>query len=175
MKHYLQGLLLLVAMLLAVGLIAVKVNKRLTFAKNGLTQVQEQARSKKVAYKAIEHHLSQSSGYAELINDFLKQWEVFFKKSSEAPKVLNDIVGLSFKNTVAVSEKSAQRSRFGTAEGAQDSIVLSLKVIGKFERIYGWLGEVEEAYPQARITELELGSENKNAALRLKLEIPIVI
>ena len=175
MKYYIKGLLLLGVILVAAGLVAFKMNNKLAYSRNELVKLQEQARSKKVIYKTIEHKVAQSGDYSSVIDGFLEKWKPFCEKSTDAPRVLNDIVGLSFKNTVAVSEKSAQRSRYGIAEGSQESILISLKVIGKFDRIYSWLGEVEEAYPQALVTELELASENKNAALKLKLEIPIVI
>ena len=74
-----------------------------------------------------------------------------------------------------MSEKSAKKSRLEGFEGIEETIHLNLKVIGKFERIYAWLGEVESAFPQVKITELELTSENHNAALKLGLELPIMM
>lgn len=161
--------------LIVVALVLFQVSKSLSQSSDDLSQSKKESRKSAIKYKSIETKLEKNRGSIDSINAFSKGWETFLNKSMEPTKVLNDIVGLSFKNTVAVSEKSAQRSHRGSSERIPETICLSLKVIGKFERIYSWLGQVEETYPQAKVTELELASENRNAALKLGLELPIMM
>ena len=175
MKNYLKGLILLGLTLILGGITIMKAGNRLRHANEEATQLRNESRGNNIRYKSLEVKFEKNRKNSHSMHAFSKEWEHYLKRSEDAPKILNEIVGLSFKNTVAVSEKSVQKTRLEGFEGIEETIRLNLKVIGKFERIYAWLGEVELAFPQVKITELELASENRNATLKLGLELPIVM
>lgn len=173
MKNYFKGFLLLGFSLVLMVVLVVQSNKALNASNEKILNIKKESKIRYFNYKSIEDKLNKNKININSVNDFSKRWDKYLEKSLNAPEVLNDIVGLSFRNTVAVSEKSVQRSHL-EIDGVKESIILSLKVIGKFQRIYAWLGEVESTYPHAKIVELEFTSENRNTALKLGIILPIM-
>jgi len=176
MKDYLKGCIVLVSIIMILAFFIIKTHQYLRNAQSVLMELKMASEGSKSSYELMERSLLSNSSTIQAINVFSDKWDKFLKKSTEHRKILNDIVELSFSNTVAIAEKQSQHE-ISREKGVinDSSIFISLKVVGKFERIYGWLGAVEEAYPHVRINELELMSENMNAALTLRLQIPVMI
>lgn len=155
----------------------IKTHRYLGYSREVLMELKTNQEISKNDYKLIEQKLCSNGPLIQAINTFSEKWDRFFKKCADGhAKVLNDIVELSFLHTVAIAEKQSQQE-IEHPQGAMKKsyIVIFLKAVGKFERIYGWLGAIEEAYPHARIDELELIAEYMNAAITLQLRIPTTI
>lgn len=175
MKRYYKGMLLLGVIIISLLFVLIFGKKTLNNTQSVLLEMRKRGESNTLRYERMKEDLIVNSQTIEVLNEISQSWKQCFMHGTDPNKVLNDIVGLSFKHTVAVSEKSAQRSKFTERGMVNESISLTLKVVGKFERIYAWLGAVEEAYPYAKINQLELMAENMNAALTLGLQLPIII
>lgn len=176
MKNYLKGCIVLASIIMILTFFIIKTHQYLRNAQSVLMELKMASEGRKSSYELMERSLLSNSSMVQAINVFSDKWDKFLKKSTEHSKILNDVVEMSFSNTVAIAEKQSQHEIFREKGVLKDSsIFISLKVVGKFERIYSWLGTVEEAYPHVRINELELVAENMNAALTLRLQIPIMI
>lgn len=174
MKNYIKGIFILGISIIGILYIGIKFYQSLIRAKSVFIQVRKENENNKKTYELIQKGLLTNSPSMKTINNFSKSWETFLNNSNDSNVILSNIVQLSFKNSVVVSEKFAQRQKLPNNDILKESILINLKVVGKFERIYEWLGEVEKAYPQAKINNLELMTENMNAALILGIEIPIL-
>lgn len=175
MKRYFKGILFLGVMIIFLLFVLLFGKKALDNTQSVLLEMRERGENNTVRYEKMKEDLLVNSQTIEALSEFSQSWKQCLVNGTDPNKVLNDIVGLSFKHTVAVSEKSAQRSKVTEKGVVKETISLTLKVVGKFERIYAWLGAVEEAYPYAKINQLELMAENMNAALTLGLQLPIII
>lgn len=176
MKNYLKGCIVLVSIVVILVFFTIKTHWYLRSAQSDLMDLKMASEGSKSSYELMEQSLLSNSSTIQAINVFSEKWDKFLKKSTEHGKILNDIVELSFSNTVAIVEKKSQHETVREKGLVKDSsIFISLKAVGTFERIYEWLGAVEEAYPHVRINEFELVAENMNAALTLRLQIPIMI
>lgn len=175
MKNYLKGAIALATTIIMLIFLMLQSHWYLNGSRNTLMQLKGAREIRKRSYELMEQGLLANSQTVEVIDAFSETWKTFLGKSTDQNRVLNDMVELSFCNTVAVSEKTAQRLKINEGGVVKEAVLISLKVVGKFERIYAWLGAVEEAYPHAKINELELMAENTNAALTLGLQIPVMI
>jgi hypothetical protein len=173
MKNYFKGILMLGLILTVIFSIGIKSYKASIHTKNILRGMQEKRANSPTSNELQQQELLVNSHIIKTLNEFSQSWEKLLSRH-DPNKILSDLVELSFENTVAVSEKSAQCLQTSDQGIQKESILVSLKVVGKFERIYAWLGAIEEAYPQAKISELDLMAESMNAALTLKLQIPKV-
>lgn len=174
LKWYRDGFVGLgfVILILAIGVFAI--NKYFNVINSQLKHLQVSGRNRSIELASSALSRKDSEVRLKSLDPFMKSWSPYLEQTQEAPKVLNDIVSFSFKNTIAVAEKSAQIGRSTPIAGVDSSILITLKVIGKFERIYHWLGEIESKYPHALISELILKSENRNAAVKLTLDLPLL-
>ncbi len=173
MKNYFKGILILVLVITSLFYIGIKFYKASTHTKNILRGMQEKRANSSTSNELQQQELLVNSHIMKTLDAFSQNWEKHLGRQ-DPNKVLSDLVELSFENTVAVSEKSVQCLK-ASEQGIQKELLLvSLKVVGKFERIYAWLGAVEQAYPQAKISEFDLMTENMNAALTLRLQIPVM-
>lgn len=175
MKNYWKGSLVLVSIMMTLIFFMFKFHWYLKESQNELVQLKSVSESSKSSYDQLNKDLLAHRLMMENMSGFLQSWEPFLLNSTDANKVLNEIVELSFSNALAVVEKTAQRRRENEKGILRESIIIALKVVGKFERIYNWLGAVEKVYPHAKINELDLTAENMNAALSLSFELPIMI
>ncbi|OAI50697.1 hypothetical protein AYO37_00840 [Opitutia bacterium SCGC AG-212-L18] len=175
MKNYLKGGLVLVVITMGLVFLVLKSHRYLNESESVFRHLRSTHESNKSSYELMELGLLATHSTMQSIDAFLAKWEPFLNKSIDFNKVLNDIVELSFSNTVAIAEKTAHRLKLNEGDLLRDSVLISLKVMGKFDRIYAWLGAIEEAYPHLKINELELTAENMNAALTLRLQLPVMI
>lgn len=175
MKNYLKGIIILTIIIIIIFFLVSKLHRYLNDTRDRFLQLKEINEGNKKNYALMEEDLLAKRRLTQTIDGFLANWEPFLNKGIDSDKVLNDMVEISFLNTVAISEKSVQRLKVNENNTFKDILIISLKVIGKFERVYAWLGAVEEAYPHAKMSELELIAENKNAVLIVRFQLPVVI
>ncbi|PWU06487.1 MAG: hypothetical protein C5B43_01700 [Verrucomicrobia bacterium] len=175
MNNYYKGIIVLAIIIVGILFIGIQSFKSLDLTKNLLNELRNKNESDKTHYEGIKRELLVNDQTIKKIEEFSRTWEPFLKSASDTNKILSDLIALAFKNSLIISEKFSERKRNSDQDAFKEIIVINLKVTGTFARIYSWLGTVEEAYPQAKINNLELLSENMNAALILGLVIPIIL
>lgn len=175
MNNYYKGIITLGIIMMGILFIDIQSYKSLRCSRTLLSELKDKKDSDKTHYEAIKKELLVNDQIVEKIDKFSKTWEPFLKNTNDANKILSDVIALAFKNSLVISEKFSERKKTSDQDVLKEIIVINLKVIGRFERIYSWLGAIEEAYPQAKINNLELLTENMNAALILGLAIPIIL
>lgn len=175
MKNYFKGFFLLVLLSVGVFYGVMKSQNIFNNAKNVLIALKNKSANNKAIYESMQQGLFENSQIMETLDTFSESWDKHLVNSNDPSKMLSDLIELSFENALVVSEKSEQRTKINEKGIQKESILIKLKVLGKFECIYAWLGAIEEAYPLAKINEFDLRAENMNAALILGLHIPILI
>ena len=103
------------------------------------------------------------------IKDFNLKWESHMKSEG----ILTDVEKLSFKHTIAISQKSIQERSDYPLNGNNMAVqIIKIKLSGQYGRIFNWLSEIEQKYPQSRIEEAIFNIETGKTTLQAKLVLP---
>lgn len=104
------------------------------------------------------------------LEEFNTKWEPFLKNTED---ILSTLDSLSFKNTVAILQKSIIQKEVSFSKDMVIPIkVINAKISGQYPRLYSWINDLENTFPQARIETLEFRVESGKTTMQILASIP---